>query len=235
MKRFLSFWGVICCGVVGLLAEERYSYIENPHPDATGKVYMGREISHVMGHLGAGWLERPQREKQEKPQILMELLDLKPGMIVADIGAGSGYHTRRMAKAVAPGGEVHAVDIQQEMLDILVAKLSEKGIENVVPVLGQIDDPKLEEGIIDLAIMVDVYHEFSHPYEMMESICRSMKAGGRVVFVEYRGEDDWVPIKPHHKMTLAQIKKEMGPHPLKLKEAVSDKFPWQHYVVFEKL
>lgn len=216
-------------------AAERYTYIEDPHPDATGKVYMGREISKVMGHQAAAWLERPEREKEEHPDALMELLGLDPGMVVADVGAGSGYHTRRMARAVAPGGKVLAVDIQPEMLEILVAKLKEEGIGNVEPVLGKIDDPQLPEGAVDLVLMVDVYHEFSHPYEMMQGVCRALEPGGRVVFVEYRGEDEWVPIKPHHKMTVAQLKKEMGPHPLELSRVVSDRLPWQHFVEFVKV
>ena len=220
---------------VAVSAAERYTYLKEHHPDATGKVYMGREISHVMGHLAAGWLERPERELEEKPKVLMELLSLKPGMVVADIGAGSGYHTRRMAKAVAPEGKVLAVDIQPEMLQILTNKLTREGIRNVTPVLGKIDDPKLPANSVDLVIMVDVYHEFSHPHEMMEGIVKGLKPGGRVVFVEYRGEDDWVPIKKHHKMTEAQVKKEMTVQPLKWTRTVSDKFPWQHFIEFEKV
>jgi ubiquinone/menaquinone biosynthesis C-methylase UbiE len=236
-NRILFLALLLVAGQGSLAADadrSRYTFIENPHPDATGKVYMGREISHVMGHEGAGWLERPEREKEEMPRLLMELLELKPGMVVADIGAGSGYHTRRMAKAVAPDGKVMAVDIQPEMLQILTNKLSGEGITNVVPVLGEIDDPKLPESSVDVVLMVDVYHEFSHPFEMMEGITRSLKPGGRVVFVEYRGEDKWVPIKEHHKMTAAQVRKEMGVHPLKWTRTVSDRFPWQHLIVFEK-
>jgi ubiquinone/menaquinone biosynthesis C-methylase UbiE len=218
-----------------LPAADRYSFVDNHHPDATGKVYMHREIAQVMGHEGAGWLERPERDQEEMPRLLMELLELKPGMVVADIGAGSGYHTRRMAKAVAPNGKVMAVDIQPEMLQILTNKLTTEGITNVVPILGAIDDPNLPDASVDLALMVDVYHEFSHPYEMMEGITRALKPGGRVVFVEYRGEDKWVPIKEHHKMTEAQVKKEMTAQSLKWTRTVSDKFPWQHLIVFEKV
>lgn len=213
----------------------RYTTIDDPHPDATGKVYMDREIAHVMGHLGAGWLERPEREKEEKPRLLMELLELKTGMVVADIGAGSGYHTRRMAKAVGQKGRVLAVDIQPEMLQILTNKLAGEGITNVTAVLGKIDDPKLPESAVDLVLMVDVYHEFSHPYEMMQGITKALKPGGRVVFVEYRGEDKWVPIKEHHKMTENQVKKEMTVQRLKWKRTVSDQFPWQHLIEFEKM
>lgn len=212
----------------------RYTTIEDPHPDATRKVYMGREISQVMGHQAAGWLERPEREREEKPRVLMKLLDLEPGEVVADIGAGSGYHTRRMAKAVAPEGKVFAVDIQPQMLDILNDRLQSEGIGNVVTVLGNIDNARLPAGSIDLALMVDVYHEFSYPFEMIKSVCHALKAGGRLVFVEYRGEDDWVPIKPHHKMTEVQVRKEMRPHPVRWTKTVSDQLPWQHFIVFEK-
>lgn len=235
--QVLVSFGLLATCLLGKAAEsgERYSIKKDVHPDATGKVYMEREIAHVMGHQGAGWLERSEREKEEKPKLLMELLELKPGMVVADIGAGSGYHTRRMAKAVAPDGKVLAVDIQPEMLQILTNKLTSEGITNVTPVLGKIDDPKLPESSVDLVLMVDVYHEFSHPYEMMKGITRSLKPGGRVVFVEYRGEDKSVPIKEHHKMTEAQVKKEMSVQALKWEKTVSDQFPWQHLIVFEKI
>lgn len=215
-------------------SDDHYTHIADPHPDATGKVFQGREISHVMGHQAADWLERPERETEEKPDRVMQLLGLKPGQVVADIGAGSGYYTRRMALDVAPDGKVFAVDIQPEMLLILTNKLTAEGITNVVPVLGAINDPKLPENSVDLALMVDVYHEFSHPYEMMTALCRSLKPAGRVVFVEYRGEDGWVPIKPHHKMTEAQVKKEMKLFPLEWERTISDQLPWQHLIVFKK-
>jgi len=212
----------------------RYTQLANPHPDGTGKVFMGREIAQVMGHQAADWLERPEREQEEKPRAVMELLALKPGEVVADIGAGSGYYTRRMAQAVGQTGRVYAVDIQPEMLQILTNKLTAEGITNVVTALGTEQDPKLPAGQIDVALMVDVYHEFSYPYEMVEAICKALKPGGRIVFVEYRGESRWVPIKEHHKMTEAQVRKEMEPHPLKWEQTVSDKLPWQHFVVFRK-
>lgn len=236
-SRLILFAILVVAVSVAAAAEqaERYSYVENPHPDATGKVYMGRNIAHVMGHQAAGWLERPEREKEEKPKLLIKLLELKPGMVVADIGAGSGYHTRRMAKAVGPDGKVFAVDIQPEMLLILTDKLTSEGITNVVPVLGKIDDPNLPDDSVDLVLMVDVYHEFSHPYEMLEGITRSLKTGGRVAFVEYRREDKWIPIKPHHKMTKAQVKNEMTAQSLKWTRSVSNKLPWQHLIVFEKI
>jgi len=212
----------------------RYTFLEQHHPDGTGKVYLGREIAQVMGHQGAGWLERAEREEEEKPRTVMELLDLRAGEAVADIGAGSGYYTRRMARAVGGAGRVFAVDIQPEMLQILTNKLVAEGITNVVATLGTERDPRLPADAIDVALMVDVYHEFSHPFEMIAAICRALKPGGRLVFLEYRGEDAWVPIKGHHKMTAAQVRREMEPHPLKWEKTVSDRLPWQHFIVFRK-
>src|SRR5262249_51762349 len=153
------------------------------------------------------WLERPEREEEEHTTELVQQLRLRLGDVVADIGAGSGYLSRRLAKAVGPSGKVLAEDIQPEMLELLTNKMAELHFTNVVPVLGSVTNPGLPSGFVDLAIMVDVYHEFDFPYEMMEAICRSLKPGGRVVFVEFRAEDPHVPIKPVHKMTEAQVKK----------------------------
>lgn len=243
MKQTLCFVAatliLAACGLVSAAEPAspapRYTFLQDHHPDGTGKVFRGREIAQVMGHLAADWLERPEREQEEKPRAVMELLALKPGEVVADIGAGSGYYTRRIAQAVGKTGRVYAVEIQPEMLQILTNKLTAEGITNVVTALGTEQDPKLPAGQIDVALMVDVYHEFSYPYEMVEAMCRALKPGGRLVFVEYRGESKWVPIKEHHKMTEAQVRKEMEPHPLKWEQTVSDKLPWQHFVVFRKL
>jgi protein-L-isoaspartate O-methyltransferase len=202
-------------------------------PDGIGKFYHGREIAEVMGHQGADWLERPEREAEEKPALLMEALKLKPGEAVADIGAGTGYYSRRLAQSVGPGGTVYAVEIQQEMLDILTNKMASIGIHNVKPVLGTVTDPKLPPAAVDLILMVDVYHEFDHPREMVESMVRSLKPGGRMVFVEFRGEDPSVPIKPLHKMTEAQVRKEMAGFPLKW-VGTSEVLPIQHIIVFQK-
>ncbi len=205
-----------------------------PSRDGIGKIYMGREISEVMGHLAAGWLERPEREREEMPNTLIRLLKLKEGDVVADIGVGTGYIARRMSPKVGKTGTVYGVEIQQEMLDILAEKMAEEGITNIKGVLGTITDPKLPPNSVDLAIMVDVYHEFSHPYEMMQNTCRGLKVGGRVVFVEYRLEDDSVPIKRLHKMSELQVVKEMTPHPLSW-VATHDDLPWQHVIIFEKV
>ena len=205
-----------------------------PSRDGIGKIYMGREISHVMGHLAAGWLERPEREREEMPNRLIEMLKLQEGDVVADIGVGTGYIARRISRKIGETGVVYGVEIQQEMLDILAEKMAEEGITNIKGVLGTITDPKLPPNSVDLAIMVDVYHEFSHPYEMMRNICRGLKTGGRVAFVEYRLEDDNVPIKRLHKMSELQVIKEATPHPLSWVETLDD-LPWQHVIIFEKV
>lgn len=211
----------------------RYELRANHDRDGIGKFYMGREIAHVMGHQAADWLERPEREGEEKTTLLIESLKFKPGEHVADIGAGTGYLTRRVAPKILPRGKVFAVEIQQEMLDLLTNKLVRLGITNIVPVLGAITDPKLPTNSMDTIIMVDVYHEFDHPFEMTEAMCRALKPGGRLVFVEFRGEDETVPIKRVHKMTEAQVKNEMAPHPLAWKETISV-LPWQHVIVFTR-
>jgi ubiquinone/menaquinone biosynthesis C-methylase UbiE len=202
-------------------------------PDGIGKFYHGREIAQVMGHQGADWLERPERETEEKPELLMKALKLKPGEAVADIGAGTGYYSRRLAQSVGPKGVVYAVEIQQEMLDILTNRMESMGIHNVKPVLGEITDPKLAADSADLILMVDVYHEFDHPREMVDAMVRDLKPGGRMVFVEFRGEDPKVPIKPLHKMTEAQVRKEMAAFPLKWVET-SEVLPIQHIIIFQK-
>lgn len=212
------------------------SYYENRKehdPDGIGKFYMGREIAHVMGHQAADWLERPERETEERPDLVVEALRLKPGDAVADIGAGTGYFSWRMAKAVGERGLVYAVDIQKEMLDLLAKKMAGQGITNVKGVLGSITDPNLPARSADVVLMVDVYHEFDHPLEMMEHICQALKPGGRVVFVEYRAEDPTVPIKRVHKMSEAQLRQEMSVHPLEWVETVAT-LPRQHIMVFRK-
>ena len=202
--------------------------------DGIGKIYMGREISKVMGHLAAGWLERPDREREELPNKLIQMLKLKKGDVVADIGVGTGYIARRISPKIGNEGIIYGVEIQQEMLDILDKTMKEEGITNIKGVLGTITDPKLPANSVDLAIMVDVYHEFSHPYEMMQNICSALKVGGRVAFIEYRLEDPTVPIKRLHKMSELQVVKEMTPHPLSWIETL-DGLPWQHVIIFEKV
>ena len=197
-----------------------------------GKFYMGREISFVMGHLGAAWLERGEREQEEKPELVIENMALRPDAVVADIGAGTGYFSFRIARRL-PKGKVLAVDIAPEMLEDIEKKKAQTGVANVVGVLGTISDPKLESESIDAALMVDAYHEFSHPREMMTAIVRALRPRGRVVLVEYRGEDPSVPIYPLHKMTEAQAKKEMAAVGLRWVETKGF-LPQQHMMIFEK-
>jgi protein-L-isoaspartate O-methyltransferase len=210
-----------------------YEFRQIHNPDGIGKFYHGREIAQVMGHQAADWLERPEREAEENPALVLKALKLQPGEAVADIGAGTGYYSRRLAESVGPGGVVYAVEIQQEMLDILTNKMASLNIHNVRPVLGDITDPKLSRASVDLILMVDVYHEFDHPREMVTAMVRSLKPGGRMVFVEFRGEDPKVPIKPLHKMTEAQVRKEMAAFPLKWVET-SEVLPIQHIIIFQK-
>lgn len=212
-------------------ADGPYTF-QTPSRDGIGKYYMGREISHVMGHLGAGWLERPEREREENVSLAVKNMKLKPGEHIADIGAGSGYYTFRMARRV-PDGKVFAVDIQPEMLDIMRRKIRKEEIGNVELVRGEEKSPNLAENSVDMVLMVDVYHELSHPKEMMQEIVKALKPGGRFVLLEYRMEDPTVPIKRLHKMSEEQAVKEMKAVGLRLRENI-DNLPWQHFMVFVK-
>lgn len=203
-----------------------------PSRDGIGKVWMGREISHVMGHPGIGWLERTEREKEEAPSKAIDLLELAPDAVVADVGAGSGYYAFRLAPKV-PRGKVVAVDIQPEMLAFLKAESARRGVTNVEPHLGAVDDLRLPAGSLDAALMVDAYHEFDHPAEMLASIRAALKPKGRIYLIEFRAEDDAVPIKPLHKMTEAQARKEFAAAGFRFVVNKPD-LPWQHLMVFEK-
>ena len=201
--------------------------------DGIGVRYMGREIARVMGWQAADWLERDERQTEERTDLLVEELHLKPGMRVADVGAGTGYMSRRIARAVGPQGSVEAVDVQPQMVEMLTQRARGENLAQLHPVLGAEDDVRLPPDSVDLAIMVDVYHELAHPYEMLASITRAIRPGGRVVFVEYRAEDPEVPIKPLHKMSVAQVKREASELPLRF-ERVAEPLPWQHIIVFRK-
>jgi len=237
--RLVSFlFALTACFVLprpGAAAEtpSRYEHREFHSRDGIGKFYLGREIAHVMGHQAADWLERPEREREEQTSRLIELLGIQPGDIIADLGCGTGYITRPLARRTGPRGRVHAVDIQPEMLTLLTNALTKEGITNVVPVLGTTRDPQLPARSIDLIVLVDVYHEFDFPFEMTEGMVRALKPGGRIAFVEFRGEDPAVPIKELHKMTEAQVRKEMAPHPLEW-VTTHRGLPWQHVIVFKK-
>jgi ubiquinone/menaquinone biosynthesis C-methylase UbiE len=203
-----------------------------PSRDGIGKVYMGREISKVMGHRGARWLERAERDDNERPDLVVDSMNLAPDAVVADIGAGTGYFTFRIAPEV-PEGRVFAVDIQPEMLDVMRKEKEKKGLDNVTLVRGTVTDPSLPSDSVDAALMVDAYHEFSHPREMMLNLKDALVPGGRVYLVEYRKEDPSVPIKPLHKMTEAQARKEMEAVGLEW-VATEDMLPRQHFLIFQK-
>ena len=238
MSSIAAFWLVLAtfvCPLPAATAENaaRPLYREGrATADGTGKFYQGREIAQVMGFEGAPWLERPSRASEERPDLLVEELHLQHGMTVADIGAGSGYLSRLLAPVIGPG-RVFAVDVQPQMVALLTELSQNPAFKNLVPTQGAPDDVKLPAASIDLAIMVDVYHELAYPYEVMRSLIRALKPGGRVVLVEYRGEDPAVPIKPLHKMSVAQIRREMSVLPL-VWERTSERLPMQHIVVFRK-
>jgi ubiquinone/menaquinone biosynthesis C-methylase UbiE len=198
--------------------------------DGIGKVYMGREIAHVMGHEGADWLERPERVTEEQPDRVIDAMQLKPTDTVADIGAGTGYFSIRIARKV-PQGRVIGEDIQPEMIALMKENIAKAGLSNVQPLLGTTEDPHLPPGSVDKVLLVDAYHEFDMPKEMMQGIVKGLKPDGQVVFVEYRGEDPAVPILPHHKMTVAQLSVEMGAVGLHLVRQYEE-LPWQHVLFY---
>jgi len=208
-------------------------YVETPaSQDGIGITYMGREIAQVMGHEGADWLERPERATEEQPDKVIDAMQLAPTDVVADIGAGTGYFSVKIARRV-PQGTVLAEDIQPEMIAFLNDNVHAAGVGNVKPILGVADDPRLPPGTVDKVLMVDAYHEFDKPLEMMRGIVKGLKPTGQVVFVEYRGEDPDVPIKPLHKMTLTQLSAEMGAVGLHLVRRYEE-LPWQHVLIYGK-
>ncbi|MEZ6046042.1 MAG: class I SAM-dependent methyltransferase [Planctomycetaceae bacterium] len=215
---------------------ELYTFQEEHDRYGTGKFYQGREIARVMSWHGIEWLERDEREEEEKISLLIESLEFKPGMMVADVGAGSGVIARKIAPLITPKGKVYAIDIQKEMLTALKKKMEALDIHNVVPVLGEEASPNLKEESVDLAFMVDVYHEFSYPYEMTQKLAKALKPGGKLVFVEYRKEDPSVPILEVHKMSVEQVKKEMAQPEFGLKWSETiDILPRQHIIIFERV
>lgn len=202
-------------------------------PDGTGKFYMGREIAQVMGPGGIPWLDRAGRDEEEKPEVVIEALNLRGGETVVDLGAGSGYFTFRIAPKVGPRGKVLAVEIQDEMIDALRRRAKEQKVANVEIIKGTESDPHLPASSVDVVLMVDVYHELAYPFEVMTAVHRALKPGGRVVFVEYRQEDPKVQIKALHKMSVAQLEKEMQAVGLARLRTV-ETLPWQHIVIFGK-
>ena len=194
---------------------------------------MGREIAQVMGAGGMAWLDRPERAEQERPDVLIQALGLRSGEVVADLGAGSGYYTFRLASKVGKTGKVLAVDIQDEMIETLQRRAAARRVTNVEAVKGVETDPHLPPVSIDLVLIVDVYHEFAYPFEVMTKVREALKPGGRVMFVEYRKEDPSVPIKELHKMSVEQLEKEMSAVGL-ARVKIVETLPWQHIVIFAK-
>jgi len=202
----------------------------DPRPMRT---YMGRQIAPPMHFSGAGWLTRKSRAKEENPAKLLEVLDLKPGQVVCDFGCGNGYHTLQLAKRVGPSGLVYAIDIQPEMLDLLAERAEPRGLKNIKPVLAAEDDSGMPADTFDLVLMVDVYHELSHPVEVLAGVRASLKPTGRLAVVEFREEDPGVPILPLHKMSKRQVLKEIPPNGFKLVSQF-DGLPWQHVLQFAR-
>ena len=213
------------------LGQERYK-IRAGDPNGINKWYMGRQIAHVMSHYGIDWLEREEREMEENTSLLLKNLAVKPGMVVADIGAGSGYHSALLSRMVGTG-KVFAVDMEPEMIAYLNARIKQEKLSRIVPVLSTEQKVSLPENTIDMMLLVDVYHEFSFPYEMALSMRAALKPGGKLVLVEFRAEDPTVPIKTIHKMSEAQAIKEFKAAGFTFDKNI-DNLPWQHCMVFTK-
>ena len=227
LKTAVLLFSVMIHASLGLA--QSYTY-KRPSRDGIGKIYQGREISKVMGHLGASWLERSSRANEESPNLAVDLLDLKKDMIIADFGAGTGYFTSKLARKCSI---VYAVDIQQEMLDLNAKQMRNKNINNVKFILGFTDRTGLPKNSLDLVILVDVYHELENPLEIMNDIKSSLNQTGKVALIEYRKEDPTVPIKPLHKMSVQQVVKEMSQVNLKLHSNIQE-LPRQHMLIFSK-
>jgi cyclopropane fatty-acyl-phospholipid synthase-like methyltransferase len=193
--------------------------------------YMGRTLAAPMGYQGADWLDRGDRETTDQPEHVLDVLGVKPGMTVADVGAGSGYFTVRIARRIAPNGHVLATDLQPEMLDLLRAKVKEAKLTNVVPVLATESDAKLPRGELDLVLMVDVYHELPKPAQTLAQVRAALRPEGRIALVEYRGEDPEVPIKPEHKTTLVQVRRELEANGFVFRSS-DESLPQQRIIVF---
>jgi protein-L-isoaspartate O-methyltransferase len=217
--------------LLGSGAQDRYT-TKAGDPNGINKWYMGRQIAHVMSHFGIDWLERPERQIEENTALLLKNLDVRPGMVVADIGAGSGYHSALLSSKVGDG-KVYAVDVEPEMIAYLKDRIKLEKLSAVVPVLSTEQHVSLPPNSIDLMFLVDVYHEFSHPYEMARSMLTALKPGGRLVLVEFRLEDNTVPIKTIHKMSEKQAVKELRAAGFLFEKNIKN-LPWQHCLVFGK-
>jgi precorrin-6B methylase 2 len=211
----------------GLWLAAAYQAAPGVHP------VTGRKIAGIMGMNGADWLVRPERESEEQPEKALDALNLKRGNVVADIGAGVGYMSLRMAKRVGPTGKVYANDLQPQMLDLLRQNAAKAGVANIVTVVGEVNDPRLPPNTMDLVLLVDVYHEFSQPQAMLRKIRETLKPDGRLVLLEYRAEDPNVPIIAEHKMTVAQVRTELGAEGFVL-QPVIETLPRQHLLILTK-
>ncbi len=211
--------------IASLLLLTNFVAAQSVHP------VTGRQIAPVMSVNGADWLDREERTREEQPEKAIAQLNLKPGMMVGDVGAGTGFYSIRLAKGVAPNGLVFANDIQPGMLERLKANAAAQHVTNIVPVLGTESDPRLPEGKLDLVLLADVYHEFSQPQRMLDRIRESLKPTGKLVLLEFRKEDPNVPIRPEHKMSVQEVKAEVTPEGYKF-ERVVDTMPWQHIIIF---
>ena len=195
------------------------------------ETYMGRSIAQTMHYTGAEWLIRDRREREERCSLMLANLGVKTGMAICDMGCGNGFHTLKLAEMTGPSGYVTGVDVQPQMLLLLRNRMEETGVENVIPILGSYHNPRLPRASLDLILLVDVYHEFSHPEQMLEAMSESLKPSGVIVLVEYREEDPDVPIKPKHKMSKAQVDKELTANGFTLVKSF-DKLPWQHMLFY---
>ena len=213
------------------LGQDRYK-LRTGDPNGISKWYMGRQIAQVMSHYGIDWLEREEREMEENTSLLLKNLAVKPGMVIADIGAGSGYHSALLSKMVGTG-KVFAVDVEPEMIAYLNERIKQEKLSRIVPVLSTEQNLSLPENSVDMMLLVDVYHEFSYPYEMALSMLTALKPGGKLVLVEFRSEDSAVPIKTIHKMSEAQAIKEFKAAGFRFDKNI-DNLPWQHCLVFIK-
>jgi ubiquinone/menaquinone biosynthesis C-methylase UbiE len=214
-----------------LTAQERYT-LKPGDPNGISKWYMGRQIAQVMSHFGIDWLERQEREQEENTTQLLKNLAVQPGMAIADIGAGSGYHSTLLSKMVG-NGKVYAVDVEREMIAFLNERIKREGKKNIIPVLSTEKTVSLPANSMDLMLLVDVYHEFSFPYEMAQSMLEALKPGGKLVLVEFRAEDPNVPIKTIHKMSQQQAVKEFKAAGFSFEKNISN-LPWQHCLIFRK-
>jgi ubiquinone/menaquinone biosynthesis C-methylase UbiE len=229
LRFILLFFAIL--QTTSLAAQERYT-VKSGDPNGISKWYMGRQIAQVMSHFGIDWLERQEREQEENTSLLLKNLALKPGMVIADIGAGSGYHSTLLSNMVG-NGKVYAVDVEREMIAYLTNRIKREGKKNIIPVLSTEKNVALPANSVDQMLLVDVYHEFSFPYEMALSMLEALKPGGKLVLVEFRAEDPNVPIKTIHKMSERQAVKEFKAAGFTFEKNISN-LPWQHCLIFRK-